>query len=180
MIPVFSTQWNLPFVNIIPRCFSVSVSDRYRPILNLRYRYRYRRWKKRIGAFLLCTKVFSSQMWAKPTAKAWLKLAHQQDNDPKYSSKKKRIKVLQWSSRSPDLSEASLERRSGPKFLRNHVRDWWHHTQNDYFMLLLLKVVQRAPESWLITRCSFILSLFISLEVVLPAFQDLKLTRCLF
>jgi len=46
-----------------------------------------------------------------PTAKAGLKLAHQQDNDPKHSSssttecvKKKRIKVLQWSSQSPDLN----------------------------------------------------------------------------
>ena len=45
------------------------------------------------------------------TDKAWLKLGHQQDNDPKHSSKstteclkKKRIKVLQWSSQSPDLN----------------------------------------------------------------------------
>ena len=43
----------LKFVAIISRCFSISVSDRYRPILNLRYRYRYRRWKKRIGASLI-------------------------------------------------------------------------------------------------------------------------------
>jgi len=45
------------------------------------------------------------------TAKVWRKLAHQQDNDPKHSSKsttecltRKRIKVLQWSSQSPDLN----------------------------------------------------------------------------
>ena len=40
------------------------------------------------------------------TAKAWLKLAHQQDNDPKHGRnsttecfKKERIKVLQWHNR---------------------------------------------------------------------------------
>ena len=89
-----------------------------------------------------------------PTAKAWLKLAHQQDNDPKHSSrstteclKKKRIKVLQWSSQSPDLSLtemlwldlqravhkpmlqtsmswSNIGKKSGPRFLHNHVRDW--------------------------------------------------------
>ena len=45
------------------------------------------------------------------TDKAWLKLGHQQDNDPKHSSKstteclkKKRIKMLQRFSQSPDVN----------------------------------------------------------------------------
>ena len=45
------------------------------------------------------------------TDNAWLKVEHQQDNDIRHSSKstteclkKKRIKVLQWSSQSADLN----------------------------------------------------------------------------
>ena len=85
------------------------------------------------------------------TAKAWLKLGHQQDNDPKHSSKsttecvkKKRIKVLQWSSQTLDLTLAEMlwwdlkravhkpmlkssknwtnvVKKSGEKFLLSHV-----------------------------------------------------------
>lgn len=35
-----------------------------------------------------------------------------------------------------------------PKFLHNVVRDWYSHTENDYFKFDFAKVVLEAVESW--------------------------------
>ena len=34
------------------------------------------------------------------------------------------------------------------KFPHNDVRNWWHHTENNYFKLLLLKAVLQTTELW--------------------------------
>ena len=104
-----------------------------------------------------------------PTAKAWLKLGHQQDNDPKHSSKstteclkKKRIKVLQWSSQSPDLkliemlwwdlkravhkpflqtsmTSCNVIKNSGPGFRCGATARWTHNRE------LLLVGLDKVP-----------------------------------
>ena len=89
----------------------------------------------------------------------------QQDNDPKHSSKstterpkKKRIKVLQWSSQSLDINLAEImwwnlnravhkQTKTSVNWSSN-VRNWSRHTQNNSFELLLLQVVLQAVKSW--------------------------------
>ncbi len=104
------------------------------------------------------------------TAKVGPKLGHAQDNDPKHTSKSttERLKrkesrfcnslvIVQTSSwlkslvinKCPQTSInwSNVVKTSGPKLLQNNARDWWSHTEYDYFKLLLLKVELQAIES---------------------------------
>lgn len=57
------------------------------------------------------------------------------------------IELIPATSISTSMDWRNIEKESGPKLLHTTVRDWYSDTKNNYFTLMLLKVVLQATES---------------------------------
>lgn len=72
-------------------------------------------------------------------------MTHDQRPEPDWNVVVRELCINEYQQSSMNWS--NFIKKSGRKFLCNDVRDWWNHTEHNYFRLLVLNVVLQATES---------------------------------